>query len=494
MKDRKKDKFETFLEESLSDYSENPSDMVWKNLESKIPEPPKKSYYFLGRNFLMLSLCLFVIGYWWKSTSEISNVNLTLQNQEAKINSIVKEVEEINSNINNESLPTNQSIEKNTEQKELELKKNQYSEKPKNENKIINSKFHNNTISTIPNFSSTIESTKKIITNSIGTNNTFSIKTSKKENSLVKTSNDFEQISLQPKEDLLKTSIERLPSIYEKLNLNVDNKESLNKIDLVDLIGKDNFNNGFEFYSFYGAIFPNINLQSSFQNSKKQNSKNFSIGLLYNIRANEKLSLQFGFEFTERTIGVNFNKQLQYDNTETLISNNQYRSKNTYQINSNYGNQLFISYLVTTKMNDGMDIETGEYFDTKINIIRTQRYFAIPMFFKFHFSNPYKKLQWTSKIGVLNRIFFDVNDIGEVSIHNISHPRLIHENTIVENNEHGNVASRFGVELAASAGMEYHFNKHWGIIIEPTFKINILETTPYNPFTLGIYSGLRWSF
>ena len=512
MKDYKKDKFEAFIENSLSGYEENPSDLLWENLETKIPAPPEQSSNSKSWLFILV-LLLFIGGggYWLKYNSDIMEVNATLQNQEEKINSIAQEVAKINSTLGNKINTSSLAIEENTMYEKEEKQLNSGSNKiiqTKNQKPTLHSDLNNNTktdnvktdfqnnFSKKSNLNQNITQSDKIISfPNISQQSIYNKTITNKKNNIPQYNTDTKsQVVPKSLKELMTTPMENISSILGLVISENKKEEDLNKIDLIDLIGKKERKIGFEFYSFYGALFPDINFESPINDFKKQNSKNFSIGLLHNIHFNKKWTLQIGLEVTERTIGSNFTKALQYGNVETLINNDQYQSNSSYQINTNYGRQIFNSYIVNNKMNDGLDIETGDYFLANINIVRTQKYFAIPLLFKYNISNPYKKLRWSAKGGIIDRIYFQENDIGEVAFQNISSARLEHNYTIVENVGHGNTATRLGVEVVLAAGMEYHFNDNLGIIIEPQFKKNILERTKINPYTIGFYSGLRWTF
>lgn len=514
MKEQKKDKFEAFMNESLSNYEEQPSELLWEQLEQNIPLPPKKDSYFNRWILLMVLLLLFGGGFWWIYNSDRNEINISLQNQDNKINTIAEEVAKIKSHLNKENKTDyHPSTEVIKEQQNSSPLKNQAIKEQKTELVISNKTILNNTFSEIKKTNTSKVKVLKSVNNSIKTvaeidKNSESSQLNFEEKSLInenlnqqietKELNSIDnnlknnkQTAFEPLNKILNPTLENIPSIMGSVISK--NKNTLNKIDLIELIGKER-KIGFEFYFFNGAIFPKIDLASPINNFKKQNSKNFSIGLLHNIHFNKRWTLQIGLEFTERTIGTNFNKALEYGNEETLIANNQYQSISTYQVESNYGRQTITSYLLNSKMNDGSDIETGEFFSANINLLRSQKYFAIPLFFKYTFSNPYKKLQWSAKVGVIDRIYFRVNDSGTIEFQDFSHPRLKHDYTLIENIGHGNTPSTFGVEVVLGAGMEYHFNKNIGIIVEPKFKINVLETSPINPYSIGIYTGLRWTF
>ena len=480
MKDNRKDKFEDFFAQSLKTYGENPSDSVWEELETKIPKPDDKKKPFIGWLFLLVLLLLSGSGFWYQQSSKLQEVNQAIQNQEEKLNTIVKEVEAINKNLNVGNENNINSTKSSQHENQLLKREKSFDKKQKQTNY--------KTTKSLENIHSLIDSKNTLSQKTISSNNQNTLKSITTISGIeLSNSNSLEKI-ITTKLQLLAT--ESIPSVFGEISIA---ERKLKPIDLVDFIGPERASS-LEIYNYLGTTYPNIKLEDPINIFSKQGATNIDFGLLYNIPMKERWTLQVGMGFTQRTIGTVFDKSLEYGNNETFISNNLFQSKNTYQINSNYGRQIFTSYFTNTKMNDGQDIEAGDVYSANINLIRTQQYFSIPLIVKYQISHPSRKLKWTVKAGIFDRIYFKVNDIGVVHFENISHPRLKHNNTIVEDVAYGNTATRYGFELVLGSGIEYQFHKNLTLIFDPVFKTNILERTSVTPYTVGVYSGVRWTF
>ena len=478
MKDKNKDKFETFFRESLQTYGEDPSNLVWENLEPNIPKPESKKKPFWGWFFALAMLMLFMGGYWLKYDARMKNVQQAIQEQEIQLKNISNEVEKLNNNFSEQKI-NHSTIKENTSEENKstlnKFKKQIETAITNNKQNISKSKKHN-TFRTNKNYNNTFTNIKE---------KANLIKKEKLELTVSTVENIKTPITFLPSP--LK-NMESVPSIFGILKTP---KRSLNPIDLIDYIGPS-FKPSFEIFNYIGTTYPHIDLESPI-NSKKRDAMNFDFGILYNIPINQKWELQIGLGYAKRTIGTNFTKTFFY-NSESLVNTNLYQSENTFQINSNYGRQILTNYFTNTKMNDGLDIEEGDAYSASISIVRIQEYINVPLFIKYKWSNPNERLIWTLKAGINDRIHFSVNSPGEVSYSEISHPRLQHNNSEVENFAHGNTASRFGLEIVLGAGVEYKLHKNVSFMLEPMFKTNIWERTPVNPYSLGIYSGLRCTF
>lgn len=479
MKDQNKDRFETFLHESLQTYGEDPSDQVWEKLEPNIPQPESKKRPFFGWFAMLAIVLLFFGGYWLKYNANMEKVQQVLHEQEVQLENISKEIEKINNDlkqqkINNSTSQITQPLKEKTQQKTTETitvttKQNNYN------NKVTASQ------DPIKSYTTTLSN---IISNS------FVLDKPKQE----KPQSSVSIIDkIEPSSEILKSKLETLtsiPSIFGDLKTS---ERVLNQIDPVDIIGPPK-KASFEFYNYWGTNYPDINLQSPISNFGRKDARNFDLGILYNIPLNQRWQLQIGLGYTRRSIGSNFENSFFYSDNELLINPNTFESNSTLILNSNYGRQILTNHFLNSKMNDGLDIEAGDAYSANISIVRTQEYVNVPLLIKYNWSDPYRKLKWTVKAGIIDRIYFKVNNPGEVTFSQISHPRLQHNYTEVENVGYGNTATRFGLEIALGAGVEYEFNKNFTLIFEPMFKTNIWERTPVNPYSLGIYSGVRWTF
>jgi len=121
MKDSTKDTFEEFIEKSLKDYEEDPSDFLWAELEHNIPPPPNNPFPFLGLTVFSVTILLSIVGALFYFNSKAEDVDLSLQNQDVKINEIAKEVERITNQLKTSNTATSAKFQ--NEEKEISTKK-----------------------------------------------------------------------------------------------------------------------------------------------------------------------------------------------------------------------------------------------------------------------------------------------------------------------------------------------------------------------------------
>jgi len=477
MKHSDKDKFEQFFQDNLKDYNSSPSDDLWSELEHRIPPPPKSSssrkvggWLF----FLIGIVLLFSIIQFWNYETEIETINQTLEKQEQKITSISNDLKNSIAKKSDEIIDkASDNLSEGTEI--VDSKKNE----------ILSSKKISKSSSSFTNNSFEEDMLEEIQDVNILLN--AGTITTRNENSF---SSEIKDI--KPKVDFV--TIEEVGEI-NPLKLFLDTSTDLEKFDrpvykLLDFKYPKTRNGSFELFRNYSWVYPKLTFENEGIPSTSLPSRNIDIGIFYGVKLTNRIILQFGVSYGKEYTGLQFRKFLDYAENEILVDNDLTQTKYRYQFNTNYGRQIFDSFILNEKENDGQDVVAGDDFFMDIEVIRRQQYLTVPVVLKYFWSNPDKRLSGSLKFGVFQKFNFLEDQLAEISVNNISKSRLSYERTTIR--QVGNATVR-DVSFILGTGFEYKFDSQLILVFEPNLKKSIFGFNGASPYTLGFYTGLRWN-
>jgi len=487
MKHSEKDKLEQFFQNSLESYKENPSPDLWSEMESSIPPPPSSTIPFWktygAGSFLILVIGLVVfIGFQKMQHAEtLADINKTIELQDQTINKITKELDEVQ----------NQFLEKEETKKDEEnLKSNkntisqQYIYKSEKNKKTQFSK--NESKEEIAKKESA-KTDENIISNEAA--NILQSKTkqdfSKKEDS----PNTITSLGLNKIDEVAK-----IPTAFLLADFTENEKFDLSKEKYVVFKEKRIRRKGVEIFGNFNKIYPTIKLKESFLDYNNPNNQEYNYGLLLSFPVGKKGAIQYGLGFGKSHRSFAVENDFVYSNSEIEIGNNRARTNYIFNFTTNYNGYVkFQTFIDNNKENDLLDIQTGDSFTAKINYIKRQKYMVFPVFYKYYFSNESKKLNWSLKMGAIQRFAYSETEVAYGNASSFSQSRLkyAYSKIISINNDK---SSRNQTELVLGTGIEYRFSKNGLLIFEPIFKQSMILEGNIRPYSFGFYTGVRWNF
>ena len=473
MKYSDKDKFEDFFQKNLKDYNSSPSDDLWSELEHRIPPPPESNSNkkIGGWLFLILGIVLlFSMMQLWNYETEIETINQTLEKQEQKITSISNDLK---NNSTNKTKETTTNFSKESEI--VDFKNNEISSSKKT-SKLI-SPFKSNSFE--KNINENIQDVNTLL-------NTEKLNTKSK----VGFSNEIKDAI--PKNDF---SIIAEVGKINSLDIFLDTPIGIEKFDrppykLIDFKYPKVRNGSFELYRNYSWVYPKIAFEDQGVQSTSMPARNIDIGLFYGVKLTDRIILQFGVSYGKEYTGLQFRKFFDYAENEILVDNDLTQTKYRYQFNTNYGRQIFDSFILNDKENDGQDVVAGDPFFMDIQVIRRQQYLTVPVVLKYLWNNKNKRLAGSVKFGVFQKFNFLEDQLAEITVNNISESRLSYDRTSIT--RIGNSTPR-NISFILGAGIEYKLDSQLVLVLEPNVKKSIFGFNGASPYTLGFYTGIRWN-
>ena len=472
MKYSDKDKFEQFFHDNLKDYNSSPSEDFWSEMEHRIPPPPKSSSTKKVGGWLLLLfgiVLLFSIMQLWSYEKKIETINQTLEKKEQKITSISNDFK---NSVADKSDEATDNLSKDTEDSVIENDKIPPAE---NTSKRINV-FNNNVFEKNKN-----ENIRNVNTLLTSKDSTFESKTG-----FVAEIKDA-----TPKNDF--------PTIAEVAKINpldifLDAPIDLPKFDrpaykLLDFDSPTR-NGSFEIFRNYSWVYPKLAFVDQGAQGTSMPSRNIDIGLFYGVKLTNRVILQFGVSYGKEYTGLQFRKFLDYAENEILVDNNLTQTKYTYQFDTNYGKQVFESFILNKKENDGQDVVAGNPFFMDIQVTRRQQYLTVPVVLKYLWSNKNKRLAGSFKFGVFQKFNFLEDELAEIIVNDISNPRLSYDRTTIR--QIGSPTVR-DLSFILGAGLEYKLDSQLILILEPNLKKSIFGFNGVSSYTLGFYTGIRWN-
>lgn len=484
MKDSGKDKLEQFFQKSLEHYGENPSADFWSEMESKIPPPPTsatsnwKRYGLLSLLFLTVGLLSFIGFQKWNHDRTIENISKTIELQDAAINEMSKELAEVQNKFSN-----NNAIENSTETQLEVVKENPQQNNynfvqkgntpvfPTNTNQnFLTDNFNNNIITNIDS-----DFSKQKISDSF----------SKKE---IKTTGN--ELSFLPPI----AEVENISSLFFEAEFLKKKVLEMPKEEIIKVSKKQKERKGLEVFGGFHKIYPTLKIQDSPLEYHNPINNESNFGLIYSFTMNKKWAVQFGLGFGKSTRNIAVKNDFEYANTEFEITDNIARTRYDFMIQTNYNGFVgFQTFVNNYRQNDGQDIYAGDSFTAEITSTKRQKYLMIPLYLKYYIPTKSKKLNWSIKMGLIQRFAYFENEVASVNFTNFSHPRLEFSHTnIISISEHQKREHQ--TELVFGTGVEYNFSKNGTLILEPTFKQSTTLEGKITPYTFGIYTGVRWNF
>lgn len=473
MKHSDKDKFEQFFQDNLKDYKSSPSDDFWMELEDRIPPPPKSSLFkkvggWIG--VLLGIILLFSVTQWWQHKKEIAKISQTLESQEEKITSVSNDLKNTTTN---KSQETTTSLPKEKEVVDFQKTKiSSFQKTNKVNNTPTNNIFKKNINENIKDVNVLLQAETKTTKNK----NNFSSKLKE-----VSTKSETPRIA--------EVEIEEINSLNTLLDIPVESKEIDKPPFLLLDFSYPKANRSFEIYRNYSWLYPKIGFKDQGIQSVSLPSRNIDMGILYGIKVTKRLMVQFGINYGKEHTGLQFRKFLNYAENETFIDNNVALTQYTYQFDTNYGKQVFDSFILNEKLNDGQDVVTNDAFYVDLQVKRIQQYLAVPVVVKYFCGNEKKRLTGNLKFGIMQKFIFIEDQIAEVDAYNISESRLNYERTDIKTID---APTTRNLNFILGAGLEYKLDRQLIFVVEPNIKKSIFGFDGVSPYTLGIYTGLRW--
>ena len=500
MKDSEKDKLEQFFQNSLEHYQEQPADDAWEKMERSIPPPPAAPVRFSGKNktwlglFLIIGMLFLIAVGFWGNSQQLNEIKMSVDLQDEKIKAMASE-----------------RLQKTIQAEEDFLRKNEdtsikETQESEGIGKLSNSIFAKKQLGTIGG--------DLLIETDFG----------KRDNrSTEKLSNKFLNENINSNIDLLKednpteflnTKSESVEAVKSSQKISAENRtfETLDSIEslfseaiLAERKPIENFTiiglekelpkRGFELFGNISKIFPRQKIINSGVSFENQQNDNVDIGLLYHIPFNQNWSLQFGIGMGRTVHSSIIPKAFEYASNEVTLGDDLLQTNYYYQLENNYDGKIGVTtYFDNQKQNDGQDVLPGDYFSTEIILSRKQDYLVVPLLLKYTHGNENRRLRWTMKTGIFERIYFKKGNYNSIEIKNISSTRLSHNQTQFEIIEGVKSNRKMEMEFVLGTGIEYAPNQNFTIVLEPIFKKAITLQEQIEPATFGIYTGLRWNF
>ena len=432
------------FQEKLENFETAPSPEIWEAIESKLQKKKKKR----------------IVPFWWYSGIAgvliIGMLFFYNKNKKEPIRTfddvpvIVEEKKEEQKEINFKDIP---QIDKDTIQTELVYKETNNLEILENKKRRRNKKqlkpLNENTVIVLAKEKVSKDSKKGLLSDEkIALKKIFS----KKENEelIAKTDSVFKK---EKKKDFL-AEVSKLDSIKEE-------KEIGKKWSVIPTIAILNSNS-------FSKTSP---LDKSFS-SNTNGDNSVAYGVRINYKLNNKWSLQTGF----------FKRNLDFStNNLSVISN----VSGSNLKNLNYNTEVsFILVNNNALSNDSVVLNEANITAKNVNLKQTFGYIEIPIEVKYTLIE--KQKFNTKLVSGFSTLFLNNNSI------------LLETNN--ESNSIGRATNLNSINFSGNFGIDFNYslNRKLNLNITPMFKVQINtfsnEANGFQPYTIGIYSGLSYKF
>ena len=483
-----KKNLDRLFQEKFKEFEVKPKDYNWDKIQSKLKEDDKKIVVipiwikFIGvaaSLILMLGLGLnMYINNNTKQPKVVNTVNNPVDTTNQKTTNTTRDTKPTIKNNSTLELDNNKNITNSESETKLQQQKltkisnkvvvntNQEtkSERPKNQNTIISSnKSNKNNLS--------INTQNSNSTNNYASNTNSGLKKPDK-------------IKVQDLITVLDTTLHSTVTTNssETIKLDEDKKENsieeaIAKEELEEIIEEENNYNRWSVNInaapvYYNSFGNGSHIDEQFNKNDKSGAINTGYGVKVGYALNNKIKVRTGIN--KLNLSYNTNNVIVYqninNNPKTLRNLNLNTINNNLNINVISGNE---SFLQTPNLG----------FVKSVSLNQELSYYEIPLEFEYTFIN--------SK--------FSINLIGGFSTFLLENNNIIsefdgEEMEIGKANNINNLSftSNLGV------GFNYNFSKAIQFNLEPTFKyqINAYENTPtnFNPYIIGLYTGLSYKF
>lgn len=475
MKHSGKDNLEQFFQNSLENYGENPSADFWSEMEGRIPLPPVTSTSFWKMNgwyfslFLMIGMLCFISIQKWNNNRTLVDINKTIELQDQTINKISKELTDVQNKVLSELKVENQkyreigSNDKNFQQYIYKSKKG------KNTSDLSILKDSNNVITKLKSNFLKEKASEDYLGN--------------KTNLAKNASFNLSPISV----------VENISSLYFEAKFSDDNILELPKEKTIKFNKIEKGGEGIEIFGGFHQAFPGLKNENSLLDFDKLINQESNVGLLFSFEMNKKWTFQVGLGFgNSKQTGIVKNNFL-YADSEHEVSDGVVRTKYFLEFNTNYHDLVrFESFLLNYRQNDNQDLYGGDSFLADISLTKKSKYLFFPVYVKYYLPTKYQKINWSFKMGLVQRFVYIENEPTLISLSNFSNPRLefSHTNIFIVNE---NLKKSYHAELIFGAGVEYLLSKDCTLILEPMYKKNMTSEGSIRPHSFGIFTGVRWN-
>lgn len=214
-------------------------------------------------------------------------------------------------------------------------------------------------------------------------------------------------------------------------------------------------------------------IDPAFDNNNKNFSNNTSYGIKVAYNLSERVKINTGIQYLDlqyNTEDIFFYKQnsMASSPVKKIQTINYSSNSNIYSIENNY--------TPSTTSTSGEKVSSG-------NMLQKVSYYEIPLEINYYFLNT--KLKISSIIGI-SGYFLNKNKIF-----------LVSENESIEIGKYNNF-NNFHYSGNIGLGFEYPVVKKINLRLEPIFKYNFNafknKNNSFDPYFLGIYTGLNYSF
>ncbi len=486
MKDYKN--IDRLFQEKFRDFEQNPSSQIWGNISDSLSNKPKKDRRVLWLWFsgVAAGLALLLTINNPFTTTDIPNYNTTdtdnarikkNNSPEIEITNTTKEISPNNKNqieINN--IPQNKTnlfntktqkeITNNTPSKGLNITPSKTYNTSKNKQfRISNTFVTSNKLSDQKNNTINDKSTKDLPQNKIAQNNS-----TKKEQSNIPKFESSEKNINQLDEIIADNKVvsHEMPNSISLESLNEDTKQTSET---------ENTSNKWIISTvtapiLFGAFDKNISsIDSQFNNNTKKGQFSVAYGVQLAYQVNNRFSIQSGLHQVDYG----------YKTYDVFVSPDRFASVYS-NISYNDDADLIDINPIPSSESGQENQETGRK-DSKGSLTQIFGYFEIPLEAK------YKLKKGNFGINILGGFSTLILNKNEIFIETEEFTNIIGE---ASNLNSLNLTGNLGLELDYKIYQNIHFN------ITPMFKVHAntfkKDTGGFNPYAVGIYSGLNFRF
>ncbi|RRO20982.1 hypothetical protein [Flavobacteriaceae bacterium 14752] len=449
------------FQESFKDFEVDAPKTAWSGIEKRLTQKSKKRIIPIWLKFsgaaAVIAILIMAGSQWFLSSNQLDD------------NSIVDKTQENiqNSNNNNQS---DSFVTTNPDEDENNLRNSSFSSE--NENAVNNSSQNTNNLA-LSDASSVDNIDKQQDTDKENNSKTNSYNNSLLEETLAYTTELFSKGLIQQPNQNIETSSFKKPSISQKKSL-VEVAKNLNKEKETES-SKTKKNAWFIKPQvspiFYGNLGSGSAVDPNLAQNDGQGEVNMSYGINVAYQINKKIKLRTGVN----RVNLNYTT-----NDVFLVQNQGVASLNNVNTNPNFTASILNEQQLQNLSANGT-FNRSETLSSELQ--QELGYIEIPMEIEYK---------------ILNRKI-DINLIGGASTLLLNNNNLDIKNTngTVSVGEANNINDlSFSTNFAI--GLDYDITKRLMFNLEPTFKyqFNTFQggTTDFQPYFLGIYSGVVFKF
>ena len=498
---REKKNIDRLFQEKFKDFESSPDNAVWDKINSSLHdvEDSKKPipFWFKAAGIAAVLLLSIAVGSYFLNQSDATLENLpqvvevedgdkpnstdsNIEDSEGEEQTVVDNSKEDNKNISrdlnqtdksttkdiNEDIVVNESI---SNEDKLTSKDNLTTDSDSRKNPKPDSDETNPlNPSSEPNNTAVAQNSNKskernnIKTDQEGSKSSFPLRNEKNGSSNLNSTNAYTTVALPESNELRPMFMinEESSGTNEK-----ENVETMNRWNVAPMISPVYFN----------TLGQGSSIDSQFNQNSKSGNINFSYGITGSYALNNRLKIRAGIN--KMDLGYSTNEVIVYRNANATVNGTarlrNIRFKDT-EINTSFISATNISYAVIP---DAIANNIKGSIDQELGFIE------VPIELEYNIIN---KKVGVNVIGGFSTLFLDRNEVYS-SLQNDR--RLIGEATNINKTSY---SANLGV------GFNFKFSETIDLNLEPTFKyqLNTFEdsTGDFQPYFIGVYSGLRFKF